>query len=109
MNFAMAEALWDILESEACEQYYIDNAEKPAFLLLSKWNPLSHGAFELYMNSIGSLGKFKTKTQAIEHLKEVMRTAKKPLSFFKVDKFGRKSGKKRLFAKADGKGSLEIL
>jgi len=103
-----AEALWDILESEACERYYINDAEKPAFLLLSKWNPLSHGAFEVYMNHIGSIGKFAKKKDAILRLTEGMRTAKKPMTFYKVDKFGRKQGRKQLFAKADGKGTLTV-
>jgi len=108
MTFAETELLWSILESEACEQYFIGNAEKPAFLLLSKWNPLSHGGFEVYMNSVALLGRFKTEKEAHEKLKQVMATAKKPLIFYKVDKFGRKQGTKQLFARADGKGTLKM-
>ena len=106
MTESMTDLLYDILESEACEKYYINNAEKPAFLVLSKWNPLSHGKFELYMNRVARLGEFKTKKELIAKLLQVMSTANKPKKFYKVDKFGRKRREKVLFAVADGKGNL---
>ena len=93
MTVATQELLWEILESEACEQYYIDDAQKPAFLLLSKYNPLSHGGFELYMNSVSLIGRFKSQKKAEERLRQGISTAKKSMKIWKVSKW--KSRKKR--------------
>lgn len=102
MSNTLQNCLWDILESEACEKYYIDDAELPGFLVLSKWNLLSHGGFELYMNRLSRLGRYRTKKELREKLRFVFSTAKKPLSYYKVDKQGRR----KLVAQADGHGKL---
>ena len=97
MTLATRELIWEILESEACEQYFIDVAERPAFLLLSKHNPLSHGGYELYMNSVAILGRFSSQKKAEERLRAVLSTAKKSMKIWKVSRW--KSRKKRtLFA-----------
>jgi len=90
--------IWELLESEACERYFIDDAEKPAFLLLSKHNPLSHGGFELYMNYVARLGRFSSMKKAEDKLREVISKARRPLKVFKVSKWGRKKGKRQFFA-----------
>lgn len=94
----MQDLLWDILESEACSQYYIDDAEKPAFLLLSKYNPLSHGGFELYMNNVALLGRFSSQKKAEDKLRTVISKANRPLKVFKVNKWGSHKGKRQFFA-----------
>ena len=66
MTLAMQDCLWSILETEAFERYFINDAEKPAFLILHKYNPLTHGSFELFMNNVARLRRFKTHKEAIE-------------------------------------------
>ena len=97
MTLATQELIWEILESEACEQYYIDDAKKPAFLLLSKYNPLSHGGFELYMNNVTILGRFKSQKKAEERLIDMLQTTRKSIKVWKVSKW--KSRKKRTLFK----------
>jgi len=102
MSLALQDCLWDILESEACERYFIGDAEKPAFLILDKWNPLANNAFELYMNCVSRLGKFRTRKQAIERLDAVLSTANHKICVFKQKKIGIASfGKKILYATID--------
>jgi len=83
---ALKDCLWDILESEACEKFFINDAEKPAFFILSKYNPLSHGNFELYMSNVAKLGDFKTQKEAREKLKTVIATAKHPIRVYTFTK-----------------------
>ena len=97
MNLAMNDCLWDILESEASERYLINNAEKPAFLLLDKWNPLSHGGYELYMNHVGLLCRVKSKKQALLKLDKMLETARIPMKVWKETKWGFKT-KRVLYA-----------
>lgn len=99
MILALQDWLWDILESEAFERYFIGDAEKPAFLILNKNNPLSNGAFELYMNSVSRLGRFKTHKKAVEKLDTVLSSAIKKIHVFKQRKKGIANfGKKILYA-----------
>ena len=97
MTLAMQDCLWDILESEASERYFINDAEKPAFLLLDKWNPLSHGGYELYMNHVCLLCRVKSKKQALAKLDKMLETARIPLTVWKETKRGGKT-KRVLYA-----------
>jgi len=102
MTLALQDCLWDILESEACERYFIGDAEKPAFLILDKWNPLANNSFELYMNHVSRLGRFKTHKKTIEALDAVLSTANHKIHVFKQKKRGMASfGKKILYATID--------
>ena len=104
MTLALQDCLWDILESEAFERYFIGDAEKPAFLILNKYNPLANGAFELYMNHVSRLGRFKTHKKAIAKLDTVLSSAVKRIHVFKQTKKGIANfGKKVLYATIDPK------
>ena len=100
----MQDLVWDILETEACEQYFIDSAKKPAFLLLSKFNPLAHGKFELYMNHVAKIGDFTSKKKAEDKLKEAIAKAKKPIKVYKVSRWAFKKSKRKFFAEKVGVG-----
>lgn len=102
MCLALQDTLWDILETEAFERYFINNAEKPAFLILHKWNLLSRGGFELLMNYVARLGRFKTHKEAIARLDQAISTAIIPISVYKQKRRGfLKYGKKQLYATVD--------
>jgi len=99
MSLAMQNCLWDILETEAFERYFINDAEKPAFLILHKCNPLAYGSFELFMNHVARLGRFKTHKEAIKRLDEAISTANIPIRVYKQKKGSfLRYGKKQLYA-----------
>lgn len=96
---ALQDCLWDILESEACERYFIGDAEKPAFLLLSKHNLLTHNSYELFMTHVSRLGKYGTRKKAVEKLDMMLSTATKKIHVFRQTKRGIASfSKKVLYA-----------
>lgn len=102
MTLALQDCLWDILESEAFERYFIGDAEKPAFLILNKYNPLSNGAFELYINYVARLGRFQTHKKAVEKLDMVLSGATKKIHVFKQRQMSMaKFDKKVLYATID--------
>lgn len=101
MTLALQDCLWDILESEAFERYFINDAEKPAFLILHKWNPLANRAFVLYMNHVSRLCRVKTHRETIEKLDRMLSTAKVKIHVFKQKKKGLTFGKKILYATID--------
>jgi len=93
------ELIWSILESEAPEKFYINDAKKPAFLYFPKWH---HFAWEkkhtIYMNSIGLLGTFRSRRKAFAKLREIIETANEPVKVYRVSKTGRDKGKRVFFA-----------
>lgn len=95
---ALQDAVWDFLEMEACEQYYLNDKQKPAFLVLSKFNPFSRGGYELYMNHVTVLARCRTKKELFERFKKTLETSKTPLTVWKMEKHGRKKGKRQRFA-----------
>jgi len=109
MTEAEQKIIWDILESEAWEKYYIDDAERPAFLMLHKYSPLSGGGFELYINSLARVGAFRFEKEARERLLKIMSKANKSVKYYRQSKTGRNRDKKVFFAEADGKGNLTIV
>ena len=103
MCLALQDYLWEILETEACERYFINEAEKPAFLLLHKHNPLTHGSFELYMNHVSRIAKVKTRQKAIQRLDDMLRTARTPMTVYVQKKKGLTYEGKKLYATIDPK------
>ena len=109
MTLALQDTLWDILESEAYLRFFINDAEKPAFLLLHKWNPISCGGFELYMNHVTCLGKFKSEKKALARLDEAISNAKIPIRVHIQKKKGFVGfGKKKLYATVDPTKPKEV-
>lgn len=98
MCLALQDSLWEILETEACERYFINEAKKPAFLLLNKYNPLTHGSFELYMNYVSRIAKVKTRKEAIQRLDDMLRTATIPMTVYVQKKKGLSYGEKQIYA-----------
>lgn len=101
MSLALQDCLWDILETEAFERYFINDAEKPAFLILHKFNPLTHGSFELFMNHVSRLCRVKTHKKAIERLDYMLSTANIPIRVFIQKEKGLRYGEKQLYATID--------
>lgn len=101
MSLALQDCLWDILETEAFERYFINDAEEPGFLILHKYNPLIHGSFELYMNHVTRLARVKTHKKAVERLNDILRTAKIPMRVYVQKKKGSRYGNKVLYATID--------
>ena len=95
----MNKILWELLEMEAPLKFYVDGKEKPAFLLFPKWHWASTKTHHsLYMNGVGLVGKFSSERKALEHLKGIVENANFVLRLYKVNKFGRKRGKRIFFA-----------
>lgn len=94
----LQDCLWDILETEAYERYFMDNAEKPAFLILHKWHPLTNRSFELYMNHVSRLARCKSHKEIIARLDKTLSTAKKPIRVYIQKKKGVSYGEKKLYA-----------
>jgi len=97
MTLILQDCLWGILETEADERYFIDDAEKPAFLILGKYNPLTHRSFELYMNNVSRLARCKRYKEIIARLDKILSTAKKPIRVYIQKKRGLSYGKKKLY------------
>ena len=95
---ALANCLWEILESEAWGRFFIDDAEKPAFLILHRHNPFSSGKFELLMNHVGRLGEFNSLKKTLEALDKVLSTATKPKRIYHQKKKGYGYGEKKRYA-----------
>lgn len=95
----MNQVLWELLEMEAPQKFYVNRKESPAFLLFPKWHFASTKTqHSLYMNRVGLIGRFTSEKKALERLKQIVESANFPLRLYKVTKFGRKRGKRILFA-----------
>ena len=94
--------LWEILEMEAPIKFYIDDAEKPAFLLFPKYHwASSKSHVTLYMNSVAKIGEFRSTKAALEFLRNIIENhATKPIKVYIVYKYGRKAGKRIFFAES---------
>ena len=101
MTLTLQDCLWDILETEASERYFIDDAEKPAFLILNRHNPLSHGYFELYMNHVSRVARCKNHKEIIAKLDKILSTARKPIRVYLQKRKGLSYGDKKLYATID--------
>jgi hypothetical protein len=94
----MTEIVWDLLESNASEKYFVDGAEEPAFLIgRGPW--AINGDWTLYMNHVTAIGSFTSLGKARERLLEMIRGAKKTVKVFRETRRG-----KRLFAESGEAG-----
>lgn len=100
--------LWELLEMEAPEKFFIGDAEHPAFLVFPKYHWAStKTAHSLYLNTVGLIATFSTRKKAFDRIKELVENANYPLRLYRVSKFGGKRGKHIFFAKnAVGKINL---
>jgi hypothetical protein len=90
----MTEIVWDLLESNASERYFVDAAEEPAFLIgRGPW--AINGCWTLYMNRVAALESFTSCQKARELLLKMVQGAKKPVKVFRETRRG-----KRLFAES---------
>jgi len=94
-----AQILWELLELEAKDKFYVGNRENPAFLLFPKYSPLCMDKkVTLYMNGVGLIDTFKSEKAALERLKQIIENANFAVQVYKVSKYGRQKGKRVLFA-----------
>jgi hypothetical protein len=98
------ELIWDLMEIEAPDKFYIDDHDKPAFLMFPKYHHFSpwKGYVTLWMNRVGLIGKYKSKREALEKIHEIVGKASKPIRLYRVSSYGRNRGKRILFASKDG-------
>jgi len=103
---SQAEILWELLEVEAPIKFYINDAKKPAFLLFPKYHwASSKSKVTLYMNLLGKIREFTSEKKALAFLKEKIENHSiKSIKVYIVYKYGRRAGKKILFAESKNKG-----
>ena len=99
---SQSDLLWEILEMEAPIRLYIDDAEKPAFLLFPKYHwAASKSKVALYMNSVAKIGDFSSEKKALEFLRDKIENhTTKHIKVYMVHKYGRKAGKRIFFAES---------
>lgn len=96
----MDKFLWELMEMEAPEKFFVNEKEHPAFLMFPKHHylALETKKYNLYLNGVGLIASFRTRKQLFERLKEIIEQANFPIKVFQVSKFGNQRGKKILFA-----------
>lgn len=83
----MNNILWDLIESEARERFFVDDAKEPAFLI--SWGIFSpNGKCTLYLNTVGAINSFPTLSKARERIKELVESARTPIKVYKETKRG---------------------
>lgn len=109
--------LWELLEMEAPLKFYVNGKESPAFLLFPKWHFASTKSHHsLYLNNVGLIARFSSEKKALERLKQIVENANFALRVYKVSKYGRKRGKRILFAEntiqrvdmTDARGPMKV-
>ena len=95
--FGRQEIVWDLIESEADELYYIDESEGPAFILLHRYNPLTRDSFHLYMNHVTRIISTRSEKEVRENLVKALNSTTKRIKVFKMVRRGRKKNKKIFF------------
>lgn len=101
----MNKFLWELLEMEAPLKFFINGKESPAFLLFPKWHFASTKTqHSLYMNCVGLIARFTSEKKALARLKQIVEHANFPMRLYKVSKYGRKHGKRILFAENTSEG-----
>ena len=92
----MSEILWELMEMEAPEKFYVDEKEHPAFLIFPKYHYLCLDTkkHNLYLNGVGLIASFETRKALFERLKQIVENANFPIKVYQVSKFGKKRGKK---------------
>lgn len=85
----MSSILWDLMESEAPDKFFVGDAERPGFLLFPRYHFLAHeNKWTLYMNSVGLIDTFSTMDKALERLRQIIATAKASVKVFRTSKTG---------------------
>jgi len=98
----MNKFLWELMELEAPNKFFVGGREEPAFLLFPKYHYLSqNNKHTLYLNGVGLINTFTSEKKALERLKQIVENANFPIRVYKVSKHGRKQGKRILFAEND--------
>lgn len=91
-----SDLVFDIIEGEADEKYYIDDAPDPAVLLLTKGNFLARRSWQVYINRLTRVTSTKEESEAREKIEQIFNSCKKRIKVFKVLKYGRRRGEKIL-------------
>ena len=109
--------LWELLEMEAPEKFYVGGSEHPAFLYFPRQSWASRdGKHTLYMNGVGLIATFTSRKKALERLKAIVESAYFPVRLHRVSRIGRNKGKRIMFAenmvervdKATLKGPMKV-
>jgi hypothetical protein len=91
------EIVWRIAEENlSTVKFYIDDCDRPGFFVIPVMgiNPIP--CFDLYLNSVGRIGTFRTLRKLYEVLREIIENANVPIVVFKKMT---PTGKKEFFAK----------
>jgi len=87
------------MEIEATEKFYVNGKDSPAFLYFPRGHYLSiDHKHTLYMSRVGLIATFGTRKKTLERLKEIIESANFPTRVYQVSKYGKKRGKRILFA-----------
>ena len=92
--YAKTEAAFDLLESEALEKYYVDDAPAPAVLLLN--GILTNGVWHVYLNMVARVTRTRSEKEARSKIEDIFNSTTKKIKVFKVSTTGRKRGKRIL-------------
>lgn len=93
----MSSIIWDLIESEARERYYVNDCEEPAFLIGGGVFARKGKLCSLYMNTVCELGSFSSFKKAREKLKEIVAKAKLPVKLYRI----KNNGQRVLFAEKE--------
>lgn len=93
--------MWELMEMEAPDKFYVDSATSPAFLLFPKGHLLSllKNGYNLYLNNVGLISAWKTRKRALERLRAIVENANFPVNVYHVKKTHSKREQRVLFAK----------
>jgi len=96
----MNQILWELMEMEAPEKFFVNQKEHPAFLAFPKHHYLSvvRNRYNLYMNGVGLIASFGSEKALLERLKRIVENANFPIRVFRMSKHGRKKGQRTFFA-----------
>lgn len=99
-NSISVNPLWELMELEAREKFFVNNKEYPAFLYFPKYHYLSaeKSYHSLYLHTVGLINIFSSRQKAFERLKQIVENANFPLKLYQMSKYGRNRGKRILFA-----------
>ena len=109
--------LWELMEMEAPETFFVNGKEHPAFLYFPRSHFLAmNGKHSLYMNGVSLISIFSSRKKAFDRLREIVASANFPLRLYRVSKYGSKRGKRILFAEnhvqrvgmTDAKGACKV-
>lgn len=96
----MASVLYEIMIGEATERFYINDAPKPAWVILGKYSILSstRSSYELWFSTMHRW-RLRTLKECHAKIKEMVSKAKVPMKVWREKRFGRVD--RELFAQKD--------